>query len=72
MIQVFQLDNTHKALLLLIAFLLAIESLTGFGVSLFLSIPLFFSLFPDYKAYRLSIIGITNINFSFQSNTSNC
>ena len=58
MIKVFQLDNTHKALLLLIAFLPAIESLTGFGVSLFLSIPLFFSLFPDYKAYRLSIIGM--------------
>ncbi len=58
MIQLFKLDNTHKALLLLIAFLPAIESLTGFGVSLFLSIPLFFSLFPDYKAYRLSIIGM--------------
>jgi lactate permease len=58
MIKVFQLDNTHKALLLLIAFLPAIESLTGFGVSLFLSIPLFFSLFPDYKAYRLAIIGM--------------
>ncbi|MDY7007413.1 MAG: L-lactate permease [Cyanobacteriota bacterium] len=57
-IKLFQLDNTHKALLLLIAFLPAIESLTGFGVSLFLSIPLFFSLFPDYKAYRLSIIGM--------------
>ncbi|MGJ5673415.1 MAG: L-lactate permease [Nostochopsis sp.] len=58
MIKLFKLDNTHKALLLLIAFLPAIESLTGFGVSLFLSIPLFFSLFPDYKAYRLSIIGM--------------
>lgn len=58
MIQSFKLDSTHKALLLLIAFLPAIESLTGFGVSLFLSIPLFFSLFPDYKAYRLSIIGM--------------
>ena len=57
-IKLFQLDNAHKALLLLIAFLPAIESLTGFGVSLFLSIPLFFSLFPDYKAYRLSIIGM--------------
>ena len=58
MIKVFQMNNTHKALLLLIAFLPAIESLTGFGVSLFLSIPLFFSLFPDRKAYRLSIIGM--------------
>ena len=58
MIKSFKLDPTHKALLLLIAFLPAIESLTGFGVSLFLSIPLFFSLFPDHKAYRLSIIGM--------------
>jgi lactate permease len=58
MIKLFKLDPTHKTLLLLIAFLPAIESLTGFGVSLFLSIPLFFSLFPDYKAYRLSIIGM--------------
>lgn len=58
MIKSFQIDNSHKALLLLLAFLPAIESLTGFGVSLFLSIPLFFSLFPDHKAYRLSIIGM--------------
>lgn len=58
MIKLFKLDPTKKALLLLIAFLPAIESLTGFGVSLFLSIPLFFSLFPDRKAYQLSIIGM--------------
>jgi lactate permease len=58
MIKIFQINKAHKALLLLIAFLPAIESLTGFGVSLFLSIPLFFSLFPDHKAYRLSIIGM--------------
>ena len=57
-IKKIQINNTHKALLLLIAFLPAIESLTGFGVSLFLSIPLFFSLFADHKAYRLSLIGM--------------
>jgi lactate permease len=54
----YRMNDTHKALLLLIAFLPAIESLTGFGVSLFLSIPLFFRLFPIGKAYRLSIIGM--------------
>ncbi|MDR2128247.1 MAG: hypothetical protein LBP52_04195 [Burkholderiaceae bacterium] len=50
--------KAHKALLLLFGLLPAVESLTGFGVSLFLAIPVFFHLFSQRAAYRLSMLGM--------------
>jgi len=47
-----------KALLLLLGVLPAIEALTGFGVSLFLGVPIFFRLFAPPHAYRLSLLGM--------------
>lgn len=57
-IQSIPLDPAPKALLLLLGVLPAIESLTGFGVSLFLGVPVFFSLFSPERAYRLSLLGM--------------
>lgn len=53
-----RLDPEPKAFLLLLGILPAVESLTGFGVSLFLGIPIFFRLFPPDRAYRLSLLGM--------------
>lgn len=52
------LEKEQKALLLLLGVLPTIEALTGFGVSLFLGIPIFFRLFPPPYAYRLSLLGM--------------
>lgn len=51
-------SREHKTLLLLFGLLPAVESLTGFGVSLFLSIPLFFYFFSSPVAFRLSMLGM--------------
>ncbi|WP_315708889.1 L-lactate permease [Brenneria uluponensis] len=48
----------HKVLLLLFGLLPAVESLTGFGVSLFLSIPILFHLFNRRVAFRLAMLGM--------------
>lgn len=57
-IQSWRLDAERKALVLLLGFLPAVESLTGFGVSLFLGVPIFFRLFPAEQAYRVSLLGM--------------
>jgi lactate permease len=49
----------RKTLLLLFGLLPAVESLTGFGVSLFLSIPILFHLFSAPIAFRLSMLGMS-------------
>ncbi|MGF6094951.1 L-lactate permease [Pseudomonas sp. 18175] len=51
-------SREHKTLLLLFGLVPAVESLTGFGVSLFLSIPILFHLFSAPAAYRLSMLGM--------------
>ena len=57
-IESLPLNSERKALLLLLGVLPALESLTGFGVSLFLGVPIFFHLFEEKKAYRLSMLGM--------------
>lgn len=57
-LQAVELNAERKALILLLGVLPAVESLTGFGVSLFLSVPVFFRLFAPDKAYRLSLLGM--------------
>ncbi|MET1078335.1 MAG: L-lactate permease [Pseudomonas sp.] len=57
-IQALPLSAEHKALMLLLGLLPAIEALTGFGVSLFLGVPIFFRLFAADQAYRLSMLGM--------------
>ncbi|QNT78646.1 L-lactate permease [Entomobacter blattae] len=57
-IEALPFAKEHKVFLLLFGLLPAVESLTGFGVSLFLSIPIFFHMFPSFKAYRLAMLGM--------------
>lgn len=47
-----------KVLALILGILPALESLTGFGVSLFLAIPLFFKMYESDKAHKLSILSM--------------
>jgi lactate permease len=49
---------TRKAVVLMVGFVPAVESLTGFGVSLFLSVPVFLRLFARREAVRLSLLGM--------------
>lgn len=51
-----QLPKLHKALLLLLGVAPAVESLTGFGVSLFLSVPIIFQLYQGKAAYRTAML----------------
>jgi lactate permease len=53
-----QLDTAPKILILILGFLPAVESLTGFGVSLFLSIPIFIKLLDTDRAYRVSLLSM--------------
>ncbi len=52
------INSEIKALILVVGFLPDVESLTGFGVSLFLGIPIFFNLFPKQEALKLSVLGM--------------
>lgn len=54
----FKIGKEKLALLLLIGILPALESLTGFGVSLFLGIPIFLKLFEEEQACKLSMLGM--------------
>lgn len=47
-----------KVIILLMGFLPAIESLTGFGVSLFIGVPIFLKLFPKIIALKLALLGM--------------
>lgn len=51
-------SDTQKVLIMIMGFLPAVESLTGFGVSLFFSIPIFFSMFEGRKALKLAMMGL--------------
>lgn len=57
-VQSLPLGGEQKALILLLGFLPAVESMTGFGVSLFLAVPIFFNLFDSGKAYRLAMLSM--------------
>ncbi len=57
-IEEIPISSENKALVLLLGFLPAVESLTGFGVSLFLGVPIFLKLFPTRKALKLSVLGM--------------
>jgi lactate permease len=46
------------ALVLLLGLVPAVEALTGFGVSLFLAVPVLFRLFDPARAHRLSLLGM--------------
>jgi len=51
-------DRDRKALILLLGVAPAVESLTGFGVSLFLTVPLIFHLYRGDAAWRLALISM--------------
>ncbi len=53
----------HKVLLLLFGLLPAVESITGFGISLILAIPILFSLFRADVAGRLSMLSMNTISW---------
>ena len=57
-IEQISISKENKVLILLLGFLPAVESLTGFGVSLLIGIPVFFKLFPEKKAFKLSLLGM--------------
>lgn len=56
-------ETHHKVLLLLFGLLPAVESITGFGVSLILAIPIFFTLFCADVAGRLSMLSMNTISW---------
>ncbi|MDD3267052.1 MAG: L-lactate permease [Burkholderiales bacterium] len=55
----FKMSNEIKVILLLLGILPALESLTGFGVSLFIGVPIFFKMFENTKAFKLSALGMS-------------
>jgi lactate permease len=57
-ISAIPLDPAAKLLILLLGVLPAVESLTGFGVSLFLSVPVLLKLFEPAMARRLALLGM--------------
>lgn len=57
------IDAHHKVLILLFGLLPAIESITGFGVSLILAVPLFFSLYHATTAAQLSMLSMNIISW---------
>lgn len=57
-VEILPISSANKSLILLTGFLPAVESLTGFGVSLFLSVPIFLKLFPSDIALKLSLLGM--------------
>ncbi len=57
----FPLDNEKKSLILILGILPALESFTGFGISLLLGIPIFFKLFSPMQAFQLSMLSLNTI-----------
>ena len=57
----FPLDNEKKSLILILGLLPALESFTGFGISLLLGIPIFFKLFSPMQAFQLSMLSLNTI-----------
>ncbi|WP_037587540.1 L-lactate permease [Stenoxybacter acetivorans] len=52
------LHQTAKISLLLFGLLPALESITGFGVSLLLAVPVFMAMFPRQAAMKLSLLSM--------------
>lgn len=52
------IPTSQKILILIFGLLPAIESITGFGISLILAVPLFFGLFEQRTAERLSMLSM--------------
>ncbi|WP_397600480.1 L-lactate permease [Silvanigrella sp.] len=57
----FPLDNEKKSLILILGILPALESFTGFGISLLLGIPIFFKLYSPMQAFQLSMLSLNTI-----------
>lgn len=53
-----RIDAATKALIIVLGLVPAIESLTGFGVSLFVMVPIVMHLFPIDQALRLSLLSM--------------
>lgn len=52
------IPTSQKILILIFGLLPAIESITGFGISLILAVPLFFGLFEQRTAEKLSMLSM--------------
>ncbi|WGL60593.1 L-lactate permease [Pigmentibacter sp. JX0631] len=61
LIENLPLSTEKKTLLLMLGVLPAIESFTGFGISLLIGIPIFFRLFIPEKAFLLSMLSLNTI-----------
>ncbi|MGI9310958.1 MAG: L-lactate permease [bacterium] len=57
-IEALPMDKSLKTLLIVLGVAPAVESLTGFGVSLFLCVPLLLSLYPPHQAARVALLGM--------------
>jgi lactate permease len=55
-----RLARERKVLILLFGVAPALESLTGFGVSLFLTVPILLRLYPAETACRLAVLGMAS------------
>ncbi|WP_158998285.1 L-lactate permease [Pigmentibacter ruber] len=61
LIENLPLSSEKKTLILLLGILPAIESFTGFGISLLIGIPIFFRLYIPQKAFFLSMLSLNTI-----------
>ncbi|MDN5653149.1 MAG: L-lactate permease, partial [Lactococcus lactis] len=52
------IDRNHKVMLLVFGLLPALESITGFGVSLILAVPVFISLLKQETALKVSMLSM--------------
>ncbi len=57
-IEQLHFNTQDKVLILLLGLIPAVEAFTGFGISLFLSLPIFLALLPEDKALRVSLLGM--------------
>lgn len=57
-VEAIAIDDATKALIITLGLMPAVESLTGFGVSLFVMVPIFLHLFATDKALRLLLLGM--------------
>lgn len=62
-VHTIRIEAEMKVLILLLGILPAVEALTGFGVSLFLAVPLFFRLAPPERAFRLSMLALCTVSW---------
>ncbi len=57
-VEMLRISPNRKAIILIVGFVPAVESLTGFGVSLLLAVPIFLRLWRSREGLRLSLIGM--------------